>query len=165
MSPLACLRRRLGTAGSLAILLACVAGPVSATEPVSYPFAESGSEPIACDGFDATLQRNLSGTVTEFIDGSGATTRVQVVARMEGSLEAAGVGQVDLSGNLLFVINLENGTWAYNGQVLLGTTQGAGVVLQDTGRFLLSFDDDVLLLAGPHDAISKGVIAFCDALG
>lgn len=149
----------LGTVATIA-----TAGQASAVQPLIYPFAESGSEPIPCDGFEATLERSLSGTVMEFLDESGATDRVQIVTKMRGTLSADGMGTIDLTGNLVFVIDFANETWAFNGQVLQGTSPETGVAIQDTGRLLLDFEDNVIQLAGPHDAITDGAAAFCAAL-
>jgi hypothetical protein len=146
-------------------LLICLAIPamVGAAQPIRYDLYESSSEPVDCGSFEATLVRTLTGTVTEYLDNRGETVRVQATAQMRGSLTGNGQ-ELGLSGNLLVVIDLVRETFAYDGVVFLATDPGTGVAIQDTGRFLTGFDDSLLLLAGPHDAITEGAQAFCAAL-
>ena len=156
------LTRPAGVTAALLLGL-CLAGPVHAQQPISSPLEEWSSEPVDCGGFVATLTRSLSGTILEFVNAAGETTRVQAAAQMRGSLTGNG-SEVALAGNLLVVIDLVRGTFAYNGAVFLATDPGSGIRIQDTGRFLTSFEDELLLEAGPHDAIDQGAAAFCDAL-
>ena len=153
------------TAAALIAILAALSLPLTAfaAQPVSYPLNETSTDVIDCGGFEATLDRRLTGTVTEFSSTSGDVIRVQATAQMRGSVE--GNGQViPLAGDLLVVIDLVRGTFAYNGVVLLGTDPGSGIQIQDTGRFLADFNDTTLLIAGPHDAIELGADAFCQAV-
>jgi glutamate 5-kinase len=91
-------------------------------------------------------------------------SRFRATAQMSGSISIDGGATVALSGNLLVVIDLVEGTFAYDGQVFMAIDPGDRVLVQDTGRFLVDFDDNLLLEAGPHDAIDQGAKAFCGAL-
>lgn len=155
---------RSTAAAVLAVMLGlAVPASVAGAQPISYPLEESFGEPIDCGGFEATLARSLTGTVTEFLDRDGDTVRVQATAQMRGSLAGNGK-EIALAGDLLVVIDLVRETFAYDGVVFIATDPGAGVVIQDSGRILTGFDDEFLLLAGPHDAITEGAQAFCNAL-
>jgi len=154
---------RLLTVAATVVILVGGAGVTIAAQPASTPLFESSSEPIDCGGFVAALDRTLTGTIQEFMDSSGQTTRVQAAAQMRGWLSGNGKA-VALAGNLLVVIDLVKGTFAFNGSVFLASDPGSGLVLQDTGRFLTTLEDELVLEAGPHDAIDEGAAAFCGAL-
>ena len=71
---------------------------------------------------------------------------------------------VAIRGSIHFVFDASNGTFAFDGQVFMANRPGAGVVIQDTGKYLVGPDDQVLLDAGPHDVEDIGPSIFCSAL-
>jgi hypothetical protein len=137
--------------------------PVAAAAPASEPFTDGSSDVIDCGAFTAVFERVYTGTLTVFSNRAGDPIRIQFAAHLTGSL--SGNGQtLPLSGNVLVVIDLVRGTFAYNGTVVWAGRTGDGVVFQDSGRFLVGSDDSVLLDAGPHDLIESGPDTLCAAL-
>src|SRR5919197_2207906 len=75
--------------------------PAGAAPPFTDMFAESGSEPVPCDGFDAILERTLTGRVTVYFDNEGNPLRAQVDATMVGSVTNSVSGEsVALRGHI-----------------------------------------------------------------
>jgi hypothetical protein len=130
---------------------------------MSEPFVDASSETIDCGTFEATLERSYAGTLTTFFDRNGEPIRIQFVARLIGSLSSDDGRVIDLSGSVLVVIDLVAGTFTFDGNVFFGNEPGQGVVLQDTGKFLVG-DGGEFLVAGPHDAIETDGAIFCLAL-
>lgn len=154
--------RRSVLVGLLVLVVGlAVAAPGGATAPSSEAFSFSTADSINCGGYEVLLVRTIAGTEATYFDNAGSPVRVQVVARMQGSVTNSKTGTVlGLRGNLLVVIDLVTGTQAWDGQVFMSN----GAVIQDTGRFLVDADGNVLLEAGPHDAIDQGEAAFCSAV-
>ena len=146
------------------VLAVLVAAPVAAAQPYRERFIdEHPAEALDCGSFEATFQRTFVGTQMLFFNAAGDLIKVQVAAQMTGSLSTDAVS-IPLRGDVLVVIDLVRETFTFNGSVMIANQPGSGVVIQDTGRFQADFDDNVLLEAGPHDAIDQGIAAFCGAL-
>lgn len=161
--------RRRAVRGATAILVLLVAATLApsaaAAAPIVEPLVDGGSEIVPCSGFDAEFSRNFTGRITVFVSDAGEPTRIQVVAQMTGSLENLTTNEMlPLHGAVTVTIDLIGGTTAFTGNVLIGTRAGDGSVLKDIGRFVVDAADDVVLIAGPHDLISSGPEALCDAV-
>ena len=150
-------------------LLAAIAfvGPALAARPyvergiVDGPHIDS----IDCGTFSATLVRNFTGTNYYFVDAQQNLIRATTIAKMVGSLTNDSTGKVvDLRGNVVFTFDPVKGTFSFVGQVFMANQPGSGVVLQDTGKWVSDWNDNVLMDAGPHDVQDLGVPAFCAAL-
>jgi hypothetical protein len=151
--------------GTVAVLAIAFAAPAVATPPVAERFTDSAAEPVPCDGFDALLERHFSGTVRTYLDNEGTPIRMQVTARMAGSVTSSVTGkQVLLRGRIQLAQDLITGTTGFTGPVFMATDRGRGVVIQDTGRIVFDADGNVVLEAGPHDAVDLGAQIFCDAV-
>jgi hypothetical protein len=148
----------------LLVLAVAAASPASATRPVSQAFAFSEYEPVPCDGYAALLLRDIDGTETLFLDDD-EVIRVQVILRMDGSVTNATTDEtVGIRGHWIFVADLVRGTWTFDGQVFMANDPGDGTLIQDTGRLSFDFEDNLLLDAGPHEAVELGGQVFCDAV-
>jgi hypothetical protein len=158
--------RRLRALAPWAVLVVAftMASPVSAVQPHLEAFVDASNEVIDCGDFSATLERSYEGTLAVFFDRQENPIRIQFAARLTGSLTPDGGAAIDLRGDVLVVIDLVNGTFAYDGQVLMANEPASGAIIQDTGRFLVDEVDNVLLAAGPHDAIDSGGAIFCTVL-
>jgi hypothetical protein len=161
-------RRRAGRVASavtVLILAATLAPPAAAASPIIEPLVDGGSEIVQCSGFDAEFSRTFTGRIVTFVSDGGEPTRIQIIARMTGSLENLSTHDVlPLSGAVTVTIDLIGGTTAFSGNVLIGTRMGDGSVLKDIGRFVVDAADDIVLIAGPHDLISNGPDALCEAV-
>lgn len=158
------MRTRSAAAVALAMVLAVGAAPVAAAQPYSELFTYAASEDIDCGSYVVTLDRTYSGKATVFFNEAGDPVRVQFTATLDGSVSRAGYETLDLRGGSLLVIDFVRETFTFDGNTMIGTAPGAGVRIQDTGRFQLDFGDNLLQLAGPHDAIELGADAFCQAM-
>ena len=138
--------------------------PAGAAPPFTDTFAESGSEPVPCDGFDAILERTLTGRVTVYFDNEGNPLRVQVHATMTGSVTNSVSGKsVGLRGHIHVVNDFRSGVATWTGPVFLANAPGDGSVVTDTGR--ISFvGDEIVFEAGPHQVIEEGAAVFCAAI-
>lgn len=149
------------------VLVLTLIGPTTAwaQRPSSQSFAFSESEAVPCGTFDAVLVRNISGTETLFFDRTDELVRVNVNLEMNGSVTSSTTGKrVAIRGHWVFVVNLTQETWSFNGQVFMANRPGEGHVIQDTGRLAYGFDDSLIRSAGPHDAVDTGGQIFCDAV-
>jgi len=157
--------RKLLITTVLLVLALATAPAASATRPSSEAFEFTESEPVPCDGYDALLLREISGTETLFFGEGGDVVRVQVNLQMNGSVTNSVTGEsVAIRGHWLFVADLVRGTWTFDGQVFMANHAEEGTVIQDTGRLSFDFEDNVLLDAGPHEAVELGAQVFCDAV-
>lgn len=125
----------------------------------SYEFA------IPCGDFGPYAFDNLvSGTehvqVTEVSAADG--TLLQVVFNMQlsetdtnGETGAA----LTLKGAVHEVWDFASNTRTMSGKVYLSTKSGAGIVIQETGRIVMTLDTrEALFVAGPHKAFFAGGI-------
>lgn len=149
---------------ALAALLVLGTSPVAAAQPQSEAFVDGGAEDIDCGSYTVTLQRTYTGIVTVFFNRAGDPVRLQFASTLDGTISRAGADAIHLRGAALVVIDFVRETFTFDGTVLIGTLPGEGVAIQDSGRFQLDFEDNLLQLAGPHDAVELGADAFCLAL-
>ncbi len=160
------LTRRLSLALVMSLFAAVwVVGPAAAARPyIERGFVDGPHiDVIDCGGFTATLVRNFTGTNYYFVDAQDNLIRAVTNAKMVGSLTSSAGLVVNLRGSVHFVFDPAKGTFAFDGQVFMANRPGIGVVLQDTGKYLTDWDNNVLLDAGPHD-VEDLADPFCSAL-
>ena len=158
------MKRRIALLGAALLGVLALALPAGAAAPFRETFAESGSEPIPCDGFDAILERTITGRVTVYLDNDGNPLRAQVYATMAGSVVNSVSGKsVALRGHIHVIDDFDSGVATWTGPVFLANDPGRGSVITDTGR--ISFlGDEVVFEAGPHQVIEQGAAVFCAAV-
>ena len=164
-------RRRAATvAVAVAFAMVALAMPAAAAQPYSERFTDTQVDVIDCGSFDAILSRTFSGRFAVYFDANGDATRIEITARVTGTLENSVSGEIlPLSGGVNQTIDFIAGTATFSGSVFVGTQKGEGSVIKDVGRFVVQFVDEdpandiVVLEAGPHDAIDEGAAAFCAA--
>ncbi len=105
--------------------------------------------------------------MTEIVAPDG--TLLQLVVQfefMETNTHSASGVALKLHGAVRELWDFTTETRTLSGQVFLGTRPGGGVWVQDTGRIELTFDREVLFVAGPHEAFFSGGIdpVVCAAL-
>lgn len=156
--------RRIRLSGVLVLALVALSVPAStnAASPTVQTVTFGTFDEVPCDGFSALVERELTVRETTFYDASGSPTRSQAVADVTGTVTNSATGKtVQLRGSLM-VVSGADGSVAFNGQVLMATDPGSGVVVHDSGRFGWAGDD--FFEAGPHDAIDTEGQIFCTAV-
>jgi len=69
------------------------------------------------------------------------------------------------TGERRIVLDFANGTFTETGVLRHITVPGSGIVLHETGRLVVSLDDDSLIsMAGPHQLFAGDEAEFCAAL-
>jgi hypothetical protein len=158
------MKRRFAFLGAAVLGVLALALPAGAAAPFTDTFAESGSEPIPCDGFDAILERTITGRVTVYFDNEGNPLRAQVHATMAGSVTNSVSGKsVALRGHIHVIDDFRSGILTFVGPVFLANAPGDGSVIRDTGRIRF-LGDEIVFEAGPHEAIEEGAAVFCAAV-
>jgi hypothetical protein len=154
---------------STCLVLSATAG---ATTPSIGHFQFSGEEidpgaSAAC-GFPITDTFTDTGTFQVFFDARGNPVRMQVITRSTGTVTANGItllahGQdnlfFDIPDQTVMEVGLPGGVYL----------PGLGVVIQDTGRLVWSFDaffngGPPLVEEGPHPSLDGNIGALCAAL-
>jgi hypothetical protein len=158
------MKRRIAVLGAALLGVLALALPAGAAAPFRETFAESGSEPVPCDGFDAILERIITGRVSVYFDNDGIPLRAQVDATMAGSVVNVVSGKsVVLRGHIHVIDDFDSGVATWTGPVFLANDRSRGSVITDTGR--VSFlEDEIVFEAGPHQAIEQGAAVFCAAV-
>ncbi len=110
------------------------------------------SDTVECGGYEAVLVRAFTGTIRTHYDAEGNPARVQIVAKMEGSVTNSKTGKsVELRGSILYVLDLATGEESFSGPVLMSN----GAVVKDTGRVI--FDESgVAFVAGRQRDLDWG---------
>lgn len=162
------LLERLPLAAGVAVLAAmALVGPTLAYAPyVERGFVDGPHiDSIDCGTFSVTLVRNFVGTNTYFLDAQQNLIRATTNAKMVGSLTNDTTGKVvALRGAVHFVFDPFKGTFSFVGQIFMANDPGRGVVLQDTGKWVADWDNNVLMDAGPHD-VEDLADPFCPVVG
>ena len=107
---------------------------------------------------------NFSGT--EHFDQDGNLVRVVEhifgVDRLYNS--ETGKSLKPASFNQGEIVHPIEGQVAVNGVIFRITVPGAGVVLLDVGRFVFTFDGDLVFIAGQHQFLAGDFAGLCAAL-
>jgi hypothetical protein len=140
-----------------------LAVPAGATPPLSETATESSTDSVACDGFDAVIERTFTGRVSVYFDNLGNPLRVEIHAAMTGSVTNSVTGSsLALQGHVHLVDDFRTGLVTFTGPVFLASEPGLGSVITDTGRISFS-GDQIVFAGGPHEAIDNPEI-FCTAV-
>jgi hypothetical protein len=149
-----------------------LAAPAAAAPPTIGHFQFTGQDidegaSAAC-GFTITDTYTDSGTFKVFLDQQGNPVSIQVFTRSVGTVSANGItllahGQDNVTYNIANQTVMEVGI--PGGDYL----PGLGVVIQDRGRLIWSFDawfngGPPLVEDGPHPSLAGDVGAVCAAL-
>ena len=167
----AIVRTLLALLGALStwLVLAATAG---ATGPSIGHFSLSGEaiDPgasAAC-GFTITDTFTDTGTFQVLFDVQGNPVRMQVMTSSTGTVTANGITLLAHGQDNLF-FNIPDQTVMEVGLPGMAYLPGLGVVIQDAGRLLWSFDAFVnggppLVEQGPHPSLNGNIGALCAAL-
>ena len=159
---------RFVAVAAVAGLVFAMAAPASAGQvhKETFKFTDSFDETIpageVCD-FEVGIKEEVKGSDTLWFDSDDNLIKVHV--KINGTTEWSGPGATALEH------------WAWSGwfdPVAMTFSQSGnvwnvhqnGLVIHDKG--LIVFDDatgDVLKVAGPHEVLSDGLGALCDAIG
>jgi hypothetical protein len=163
---------------ALAALLAALgtgltlAGPAAATPPTIGSFQFSGSATddgvSATCGFTVTDTYSDTGTFKVFTDSQGNPISIQVFTQSVGTVSANGITLI-AHGQDNVTYNIANQTVMEVGIPGGDHLPGLGVVIQDQGRLIWSFDawfngGSPLVEEGPHPSLDGNVGALCAAL-
>jgi hypothetical protein len=110
------MRRQFALLAVAVLGAATLAISVEARPPFTETFAESASEAVPCDGFEAILVRSFSGRVAVHFDNTGDPARAQVHATMTGSVTNSATGKwVALRGHIHVVDDFRSGVVTWTG--------------------------------------------------
>jgi hypothetical protein len=162
------------------IPLACIAamawtGGALAAPPERFHSADPGSEEpgfVQCDGFAIDLATSGSEDVTFYFDSSGEVVKALVRSRATDVFTNSVTGKTVVNRGVfeqLFVRigDTDEFTHSLTGYRFMGTSPGAGVVLQDVGRIeYVGDEEDIVFLAGQHHVPDGPGVeeVFCAAL-
>ena len=127
----------------------------------------SGDDSIAdCGTFEVRDEFTLNFSGTEHYDQQGNLVRVVEhifgVDRLYNSV--TGKSLKPASFNQGEIVHPIEGQVAVNGVIFRITVPGAGVVLLDVGRFVFTFDGDLVFIAGQHQFLAGDFAGLCAAL-
>jgi len=149
-----------------------VAATAGATPPSisHFQFSGQGIDPgasAAC-GFPITDTFTDTGTSQVLLDPQGNPTRIQVITSSTGTVSANGITLLAHGQDNLF-FDIADQTVLEVGLPGMTYLPGLGVVIQDAGRLVWSFDaffngGSPLVEAGPHPQLAGNIGALCAAL-
>ena len=168
------LRKRIAVAVAAGAIIGTAAAAAEAAAPVvverNVTLTRVFSDLTDCQAygysFTFTGRYMISRSDTLFYDADGNLTREVRHVRFVGT------DTNDETGNALrdtgarhIVLDFENGTFTETGVLRHITVAGSGIVLHESGRIVLSLDDDSLIsMAGPHQLFAGDEAEFCAAL-
>jgi hypothetical protein len=144
------------------------AGPALATPPTheTLPPLESPGV-IDCGSFQDNFVDFFSGAQTTFYDSNGDPVRiVQHVEHHSNDVNSETGLTIHEHGHFTFTIDLIAETVTISGNQEVANRPGVGVVVQDVGRAVFDFDNNLLFFAGGrnHSELFGGDQVLCDAL-
>jgi hypothetical protein len=154
----------------LAMFLAALMGAASAsatppTHEALPPFESPGV--IDCGNFQDNFVDFFTGTQTTFYDMGGDPVRlVQHVEHHSNDVNSVTGLTIHEHGHFTFTVDLIAETVTITGNQEVANRRSAGVVVQDVGRAVFDFDDNLLFFAGGrnHSELFGGDQVLCDAL-
>jgi len=151
----------------LALPVALVApAAASAAAPQSYSFSGTNSDVVHCATFDDNFTDVFSGTGKIYFDAAGDPVRV-IEHDISHSTDTNSVTGLTLHEHdrATLIVDLVAGQYSFRGGPLRMNRRGEGIVIHDTGIVVFDADNNILFEGGPHQSLSEGDQAFCDALG
>jgi hypothetical protein len=144
------------------------ASTASALPPQMSTFSFSEGGVIDCGTFVDPYTDFLTGTRTLFFDSEGNLVRVvfQVEHHSNDSNSVTGL-VLHEHGHYTLTVDLLAGTVTQAGNDAIITRPGTGVVVQNVGRLVFDFDNNLLFFAGArqHNEFLEGEQLLCEALG
>ena len=137
-----------------------------AVEPVHVSGTRVGNVPsMDCGTFQVWDEFELNFRGTAHFDQAGNVVRVVEHIWGVDRLYNPDNGK-SLSGsfNQGEIVDPVEGHVAVNGIIFRITVPGAGVVLLDVGRFVFTFDDQLVFIAGQHQFLAGDLEGLCAAL-
>jgi hypothetical protein len=152
------------------MLFAGLAGAASAlgtppTHEALLPFEAPGV--IDCGSFTDNFVDVFSGTQTTYYDRNGEPVRlVQHIEHHSNDVNSVTGLTIHEHGHFTAVIDLIAETVTITGSQEVANRPGTGVVVQDVGRVVFDFDNNLLFFAGGrhHSELFGGDQVLCDAL-
>jgi hypothetical protein len=154
-------------------LIAAVAAPASAAPPFHFHETNSEFDPnfATCDGQVISLFTTGKTFGTTFFDANGDVTRTIVHNRFLDHFtntvtSATLLNRGTFQETFIAIPGTDEFTETIDGHVFLATQPGSGIVIHDSGRVVLSPDEDVIFAAGHHAELVNGQFEelLCDAL-
>jgi hypothetical protein len=165
------LQRSVALAGMVAIVAVLGmlgASTASALPPQTSTFSFSEDGVIDCGTFEDQFTDFLVGSRTLFFDSEGNLSRIvfQIEHHSNDSNSVSGL-TLHEHGHYTLTVDLQAGTVSQTGNDAIMTRSGTGVVVQNVGRLVFDFDDNLLFFAGArqHNEFLEGDQLLCDALG
>jgi hypothetical protein len=161
--------RFLGLTAMLFAALALAApASASATPPTheTLPPIESPGV-IDCGTFQDNFVDFFSGTQTTYFDSNGEPVRlVQHIEHHSNDMNSVTGLTIHEHGHFTATVDLIAETVTITGNQEVANRPGSGVVVQDVGRVVFDFENNLLFFAGGrnHSELFGGDQVLCDAL-
>ena len=149
------------------LLVASLAPAADAAKPVTFPAGFTVTGTIDCGTFEDNFIDVVEGTGTLYFDSAGDPIRVVFQQRHTSTDVNSVTGlTVHEHGHYTQTVDFVAGTNTFTGNQEIATRHGVGVVIQDTGRVVYAFDDELVFFAGgrKHSQELLGDQVLCDAL-
>ena len=161
--------RARNTLTALAAALIAMLGAVphaGAVPPVKVSGTEAGNAPIAdCGTFLVWDEFELNFTGTVHFDQAGNPVRiVEHISGIDRLYNPDNGASFSGSFNQGEIVDPVAGQVAVNGIIFRITVPGGGAVFLDVGRFVFTFDDELVFAAGQHDFFAGDFAGLCAAL-
>ncbi|TML01082.1 MAG: hypothetical protein E6G41_17030 [Actinobacteria bacterium] len=160
--------RLLVTVALAALLLLGASVPAVAAPPTHEalpPEADPGT--IDCATFEDSFVDFFDGTVTTYFNRNGDPVRLvfHVEHHSNDTNSVTGL-TIHEHGHFTVTVDLVNETVTMTGSQEVANRPGFGVVVQDVGRVVFDFEDNLLFFAGgtKHSELFGGDQVLCDAL-
>jgi hypothetical protein len=167
---------RFRSLATLVLVAGCVLGFASTSEaapPFHFQDTNAEFDPhfATCDGQVISLFTTGTTFGTTFFDANGDVTRTIVHNRFLDHFTNTVTGETLLNRGtfqetFIAIAGTDEFTETIDGHVFLATQPGSGIVIHDSGRVVLSPDEDVIFAAGHHAELVNGQFEelLCDAL-
>jgi hypothetical protein len=159
------MRSTIITTAAAAIAALSVATPAAlASKPdVVDRFSEPYSGSVECSVAGSEFTMVYSGiqhwTAKLWLDDSGESVRESFHVRFrETSVNTSTQKTVLAHGSSTEDWDFAAGTRTINGAVFMGSDQGVGTFIHDSGRLILDLEtDEALSMSGPHEGYENGI--------
>jgi hypothetical protein len=140
---------------------------LASTPDVVDRFSQPYSGSVDCGGFTIEYSGIQHWTARLWLDESGESIREKFHIRFNETDVNTSSGKTLLAhGSSTEYWDYAAGTRTIDGAVFMGSDQGAGTFIHDSGRLILDLDtDEALSISGPHEGFENGIDeTFCAAL-